>query len=183
MPTTPEESRVIVDTMLQHLSPEAAAEISEQLWDRVGRHTENASVRVTLEMIRDRVIQLRQPPPVPPLARMFLVSVVGLHFVTIVANLVSACLLVVYGLAGWTVPTWSIAFPVVTLTVWMTVSRYYDCPLTRIEDAIRERYNRQPVKAFLKHYVVDPIRRRNGNGEASGGNALRRRPGSAAHTD
>ena len=74
-------------------------------------------------------------------------------------NLVAAVYLTLYGVLFWPVPTWAVALPLITFIVWTVTSKTYDCPLTKLEDAVRARYRQPLVKAFLAYFVVKPYRR------------------------
>ena len=162
MPTTQQEADTIVRTMLEHLPPEQVVAVASKLWERVGSGTANQSVRDTMLMLKDAVERAMAPPPIPLLGKMLIVPVVLSHWCVILGNCAS-CIAVLGAMVwGYTVPTWSLAFPIATLILWMMTSRNWDCPLTKIEDRIRRHYKRKPTVAFLRHYVVNPIRDRFG---------------------
>jgi hypothetical protein len=109
-------------------------------------------------MIRDRAEELDRPTPIPLSGIVLMALVIFAHGLVILGNLISSVVLVIWTCLGLPAPAWAVVCPIVTFVIWATTSRNYDCPLTRAEDTIRERHKRPPIKAFLKHYVVDPLR-------------------------
>jgi hypothetical protein len=158
MPTTDEEARTIVRTMLEHLEPHAAAAVAHKLWDRVGQHTANSSVRETMLMLRDGVDRVVGPPPCPPLVQTLIGVIVAAHWLMILGNAFSGVVLVGAMLYSVAPPTWAIALPLLTFLVWHSSSRVADCPLTTIEDRVRRSYGQPPIKAFLSFYAIRHIR-------------------------
>lgn len=158
MPTTLNEADMIVATILEHVSPEAAAQLATKLRERVGERTDNSSVRDTMLMISEAVARITQPPPLSWTQWLLIRGINAAHWLVIAGNIVSAASLVFYGLAGWHARAWMVAFPLVTFTVWTITSRNYDCPLTKLEDLVRARYRQPLVKAFLAYFVVKPYR-------------------------
>lgn len=51
MPTSNDEVKKIVRIINAHVDRETAMKITEQLYEEVGRHTENESLKVSLQML------------------------------------------------------------------------------------------------------------------------------------
>ena len=158
MPMTADESRETVAIMLNYLSPRESRALALALWHRVGEKTENSSVRETLEAIL-KISSAQDLPPLPFRVYAGWLVVFVTHWAIALGNLSAAVWLVVCTVSPLAVPDWAIALPVVTFVVWTITSRTYDCPLSVFEDRYRSYFGLPPLKAFLSHYLVRPLRR------------------------
>jgi hypothetical protein len=154
---TEDESRETVEILSHYMSPRESRAFALAMWQRIGEKTNNPSVRDTLESIL-KLAEQDTSPPVPPGVYAKWLSVFAVHWFVALANAVSAVVVVFCALTPYSIPEWSIAFPVVTFVVWTIFSRIYDCPLTRMENKIRIKYGLLPMKSFLKFYLIGPLR-------------------------
>lgn len=158
MPMTEEESRKSVAISGRYMSPRQAHAFASDMWHEVGEASDNPSVRDTLKSFFD-LTSGDELPPIPTGIYLAWIGLFAAHWVVAVCNVAAAVVLIFCSVAGDRTPGWAIAFPAVTFVVWSSLSRNYDCPLTRAEDSLRSKHGLPPVNAFLKHYLVDPLRR------------------------
>ena len=78
--------------------------------------------------------------------------VVFLHWTILAAN----CAAVVFLISE---APWYIALPACHFIVWIGLSKVADCPLTALENWLRSQCGMQPIRTFLGHYVLGPVRR------------------------
>jgi hypothetical protein len=88
--------------------------------------------------------------------QIFLVSIVGIHYAFVFLNIASLVILPFVTLSG-TVPFY-ISVPIMTWIGNLILAPPSQCPLTRIENKIRERLGLLPIRGFIKHYFINPFR-------------------------
>ncbi len=177
MPTSVEEAHNIVRIMNDFLSYEQAVEITKRLNEEVGTKTDNMSLKVSLEMLKE--LYEKMPPPVPPphddndslrgaariahnnvdafnksplFMKVAFLSLVSFHMLVLFGNLISLLVL------PWFTP-WYIALPVISLLVNFMFSSV-PCPLTRLESVLRRNMGMPEIDYFIQHYFYKPSWRR-----------------------
>jgi len=78
-------------------------------------------------------------------------SLVAAHMAILVANC-AAILLLPF------VSPWYVAVPVISLLVNLMFSAV-ECPLTKLENRLRRRLDMPPIKYFVGHYIIWPLRK------------------------
>lgn len=53
---------------------------------------------------------------------------------------------------------WYIALPLMSFLVWHATSRTADCPLTRMENALRRHLGMKQIGGFIGHYMIRPVK-------------------------
>lgn len=53
-----------------------------------------------------------------------------------------------------------VAFPCCSLVIFLTFQREVQCPLTRLENYLRDKLGMPPIKTFIGHYILKPLRER-----------------------
>ncbi len=177
MPTSVEEAHNIVRIMNDFLTHDQAVEITKRLNEEVGAKTDNMSLKVSLEMLKD--LYEKMPPPHPPedsdslriiqndsgslritnnsleafnksplFLKVGFLSLVGFHMLVLFGNLISLLVL------PWFTP-WYVALPVISLLVNFMFSSV-PCPLTRMESALRRNMGMSEIDYFIQHYFYKP---------------------------
>lgn len=77
----------------------------------------------------------------------FLVVVVVAHILVVIGNSVSFFILPF-------MVEWYIALPLNSFILWVTFSPGTSCPLTKLENKIRKRLELEPIRGFIKHYLI-----------------------------
>jgi hypothetical protein len=158
MPMTSDESKQTISILLKYMSPHEVRAFVIELWREVGSKSENSSVRDTLQELVFHT-ESQKLPPLPCRVYFAWFFIFLFHWLVALANLASACVMLVCAVTPLVLPEWAIACPLITFVVWTTTSRKYDCPLTIAEDAVRQYYGLPAIKAFLGSYLVRPLRR------------------------
>lgn len=76
--------------------------------------------------------------------------VVALHMFVVIGNTFAFFIVPFY-------QPWYVALPICSLVFFLALAKV-ECPLTRIENILRRRLGKPRIKAFIKHYFVDPYR-------------------------
>jgi hypothetical protein len=84
--------------------------------------------------------------------RILLYLTIGSHMLVVLGNLASLFALPF-------VAPWYVAFPCCSFVVLVSFSREIVCPLTRLENGLRQKLNLPPIKGFISHYLVKPARK------------------------
>ena len=77
--------------------------------------------------------------------------IVALHLFVVLGN----------ALAFFVLPfkaDWYVALPCCSIIFFLALAREFECPLTRMENRYRRRLGMPTIKAFVRHYIVKPIR-------------------------
>ncbi len=151
MPTSTDEAATIQGIINEFLSPEQAKEITLRLDSEVGSITDNDSLKVSLQMLRE-LYDVKEMLPTRTQKTM-LFAVIASHMIILAIDLVAIFVLPF-------IAPWYIAVPIITLIVNLMFSPV-SCPLTRLECRMRRSMNYPEVRFFIKYYLLDPIRRRN----------------------
>ncbi len=168
MPTSVEEAHNIVRIMNDFLTHDQAVEITKRLNEEVGAKTDNMSLKVSLEMLKDLYEKMPPPHPIPPppvtpwsntnnieafnksplFLKVGFLSLVGFHMLVLFGNLISLLVL------PWFTP-WYVALPVISLLVNFMFSSV-PCPLTRMDSALRRNMGMSEIDYFIQHYFYKP---------------------------
>jgi hypothetical protein len=79
--------------------------------------------------------------------KFYLISVIFVHYLVVLANVISF-------FAAPLVLPWYIAISIMSGIVSLLTNRN-PCPLTTLENKIRERLGMPRIKGFIKHYVLN----------------------------
>jgi hypothetical protein len=145
MPTSNSEAQNIAAIMNEYLDATSARELTEKLEREVGRHTENDSLKVSLEMLKALYSQKNKKYLPINFILLSLYLVVAIHIAVVFINAISFFVL-------------PFKYP---LYIWMplnsfilTVSFARDvCPLTRLENKLRRSLNMPEIRGFIGHYI------------------------------
>ena len=74
------------------------------------------------------------------------------HWLVIIGNLLAFFLLPFLS-------PWYIALPIMSYIGLLTFSRVLDCPMTKLENTIRQQMNLPEIKGFIGHYMLKPLKR------------------------
>jgi len=80
-------------------------------------------------------------------------GIVALHWIVIIGNLTAFLIL------PFIEPFW-IALPIMSFIALITFSKELVCPLTMLENRFRKSAGQPEIKAFIRHYLIKPWRRK-----------------------
>jgi len=151
MPTSVQEANSIMEIMDDFLDADDARELTARLEHEVGQGTDNDSLKVSLEMLKelykDRVGSRKKKLA----KKIALYSLVTFHYFVITVNIVAFFILpFLYPLLVW--------MPLNSFILTVTFTREI-CPLTRLENYIRTSLGMPRIGGFLGHYFVRPAKR------------------------
>ncbi len=151
MPTSVEEANSIVEIMDDFLDADDARELTARLEHEVGQGTDNDSLKVSLEMLKELYKDRTGSRKKDRLKKISLYSLVTFHYFVITVNIVAFFILpFLYPLLVW--------MPLNSFILTVTFSREI-CPLTRLENYIRTSLGMPRIGGFLGHYVVRPVKK------------------------
>ena len=151
MPTSVEEANSIVEIMDDFLDADDARELTARLEHEVGRGTDNDSLKVSLEMLKELYKDRTGSRKKDRLKKISLYSLVTFHYFVITVNIVAFFILpFLYPLLVW--------MPLNSFILTVTFTREI-CPLTRLENYIRTSLGMPRIGGFLGHYVVRPVKK------------------------
>src|SRR5690242_19458903 len=126
MPTSAEEARNIVTIMNDYLPFDKAVEVTKRLDKEIGEKTDNMSLKVSLQMLKELYEKAPRPPTAPPPSfstgatfwrndaplhlKLALYGIVGFHMAVLAGNVVAMLMLPFF-------TSWFIALPVISLLV------------------------------------------------------------------
>lgn len=170
MPTTQSEADQIISIANEYLAPEELYNFCSELWFAVGMHTDNDSLKTSLNMLfrisqvnldafvagKEKSIEdiYEKPadPYVPTTYNYLFKLLVAFHVLVVFGNLLSVFLLTI-------LQPWYVSLPLVTFIIWISTSRVADCPLTRWENKLRLKLGRPEIKGFIGYYFIKPFYR------------------------
>jgi len=151
MPTSVEEANSIMEIMDDFLDADDARELTARLEHEVGRGTDNDSLKVSLEMLKELYKDRTGSRKKDRLKKISLYSLITLHYFVITVNIVAFFVLpFLYPLFIW--------MPVNSFILTVTFTREI-CPLTRLENYIRTSLGMPRIGGFLGHYMVRPVKK------------------------
>jgi len=149
MPTSDQEAAHIHEIINDYLTPQQAKSITQRLEAEVGQHTDNSSLKISLEMLKALYSNVPDTPPARKMWPLWLL--VTFHAAILIGNTAAIILL------PFLTP-WYVSLPIISLLVNLMFSPM-PCPLTRLESRMRQRRGLPRIRHFLKHYLVDPMRK------------------------
>jgi hypothetical protein len=151
MPTSVEEANSIVEIMDDFLDADDARELTARLEHEVGQGTDNDSLKVSLEMLKELYKDRTGSRKKDRLKKISLYSLVTFHYFVITVNIVAFFILpFLYPLLVW--------MPLNSFILTVTFTREI-CPLTRLENYIRTSLGMPRIGGFLGHYMVRPVKK------------------------
>ena len=150
MPTSVEEANSIMEIMDDFLDADDARELTARLEHEVGQGTDNDSLKVSLEMLKELYKDRTGSRKKDRLKKISLYSLVTFHYFVITVNIVAFFVLpFLYPLLVW--------MPLNSFILTVTFSREI-CPLTRLENYIRTSLGMPRIGGFIGHYLVRPVK-------------------------
>ena len=151
MPTSVEEANSIMEIMDDFLDADSARELTARLEHEVGQGTDNDSLKVSLEMLKELYKDRTGSRKKDRLKKISLYSLVTFHYFVITVNIVAFFILpFLYPLLVW--------MPLNSFILTVTFTREI-CPLTRLENYIRTSLDMPRIGGFLGHYMVRPVKK------------------------
>ena len=151
MPTSVEEANSIMEIMDDFLDADSARELTARLEHEVGQGTDNDSLKVSLEMLKELYKDRTGSRKKELAKKILLYSLVTFHYFVITVNIVAFFILpFLYPLLVW--------MPLNSFILTVTFTREI-CPLTRLENYIRTSLDMPRIGGFLGHYIVRPVKK------------------------
>ena len=151
MPTSVEEANSIMEIMDDFLDADDARELTARLEHEVGQGTDNDSLKVSLEMLKELYKNKTGSRKKELAKKIALYSLITFHHFVITVNIVAFFILpFLYPLLVW--------MPLNSFILTVTFTREI-CPLTRLENYIRTSLGMPRIGGFLGHYFVRPAKR------------------------
>ena len=151
MPTSVEEANSIMEIMDDFLDADDARELTARLEHEVGQDTDNDSLKVSLEMLKELYKDRAGSRKKELAKKIALYSLVTFHYFVITVNIVAFFILpFLYPLLVW--------MPLNSFILTVTFTREI-CPLTRLENYIRTSLGMPRIGGFLGHYMVRPVKK------------------------
>jgi hypothetical protein len=151
MPTSAEEANSIMEIMDDFLDADDARELTARLEHEVGQGTDNDSLKVSLEMLKELYKDRTGSRKKELAKKISLYSLVTFHYFVITVNIVAFFILpFLYPLLVW--------MPLNSFILTVTFTREI-CPLTRLENYIRTSLDMPRIGGFLGHYMVRPVKK------------------------
>tara|TARA_Y100000310_G_scaffold105959_1_gene104495 strand:+ start:46 stop:537 length:492 start_codon:yes stop_codon:yes gene_type:complete len=150
MPTSVEEANSIMEIMDDFLDADSARELTARLEHEVGQGTDNDSLKVSLEMLKELYKDRTGSRKKDLYKKTCLYSLIAFHHFVITVNIVAFFILpFLYPLLVW--------MPLNSFILTVTFSREI-CPLTRLENYIRTSLGMPRIGGFIGHYLVRPVK-------------------------
>ena len=151
MPTSAEEANSIMEIMDDFLDADDARELTARLEHEVGQGTDNDSLKVSLEMLKELYKDRAGSRKKELAKKISLYSLVTFHYFVVTVNIVAFFILpFLYPLLVW--------MPLNSFILTVTFTREI-CPLTRLENYIRTSLDMPRIGGFLGHYMVRPVKK------------------------
>jgi hypothetical protein len=151
MPTSVEEANSIMEIMDDFLDADDARELTARLEHEVGQGTDNDSLKVSLEMLKELYKDRTGSKKKELAKKIALYSLITFHCFVVTVNIVAFFILpFLYPLLVW--------MPLNSFILTVTFTREI-CPLTRLENYIRTSLDMPRIGGFLGHYMVRPVKK------------------------
>ena len=151
MPTSVEEANSIMEIMDDFLDADDARELTARLEHEVGQGTDNDSLKVSLEMLKELYKDRTGSRKRDLCKKTCLYSLIAFHCFVVTVNIVAFFILpFLYPLLVW--------MPLNSFILTVTFTREI-CPLTRLENYIRTSLGMPRIGGFLGHYMVRPVKK------------------------
>ena len=150
MPTSVQEANSIVEIMDDFLDADDARELTARLEQEIGQHTDNDSLKVSLEMLKELYKDRTGSRKKDLAKKITLWSLVYFHAFVIVVNMIAFFVLpFMYPLLVW--------MPINSFILTVIFTREI-CPLTRLENYLRSSIGLPRIGGFIGHYAVKPVK-------------------------
>ena len=150
MPTSVQEANSIVEIMDDFLDADDARELTARLEQEIGQHTDNDSLKVSLEMLKELYKDRTGSRKKDLAKKITLWSLVYFHAIVIVVNMIAFFVLpFMYPLLVW--------MPINSFILTVIFTREI-CPLTRLENYLRSSIGLPRIGGFIGHYAVKPVK-------------------------
>ena len=149
MPTSQQEAFGIVEILDEYLDEGQARELTARLEQEIGQKTDNASLKVSLEMLK--ALYSKKPNRIDYVKKALLYSLVIFHTFVILVNIAAFFIL------PFMYPLW-IWMPINSFILVTTFTREI-CPLTRLENGLRTSLGMSRIGGFIGHYFIRPTKR------------------------
>ena len=139
-----------MEIMDDFLDADDARELTARLEHEVGQGTDNDSLKVSLEMLKELYKNKTGSRKKELAKKIALYSLITFHHFVITVNIVAFFILpFLYPLLVW--------MPLNSFILTVTFTREI-CPLTRLENYIRTSLGMPRIGGFLGHYIVRPVK-------------------------
>ena len=149
MPTSQQEAFNIVEILDEYLDENQARELTASLAQEIGQRTDNASLTVSLEMLK--ALYEKKPKKIDYVKKALLYSTILFHAFVIIVNIAAFFVL------PFLYPLW-VWMPVCSFILTVTFTREI-CPITRLENYLRTSLGLPRIGGFIGHYFIKPIKR------------------------
>ena len=149
MPTSQQEAFNIVEILDEYLDEDQARELTARLEQEIGQRTDNASLKVSLEMLK--ALYEKKPKKIDYVKKALLYFVILFHCFVIIVNIAAFFIL------PFLYPLW-VWMPVCSFILTVTFTREI-CPITRLENYLRTSLGLPRIGGFIGHYFIKPIKR------------------------
>ena len=139
-----------MEIMDDFLDADDARELTARLEHEVGQGTDNDSLKVSLEMLKELYKDRTGSKKKELAKKISLYSLITFHCFVVTVNIVAFFILpFLYPLLVW--------MPLNSFILTVTFTREI-CPLTRLENYIRTSLDMPRIGGFLGHYAVRPVK-------------------------
>ncbi len=150
MPTSQQEAVDVITIVADYLDEADAKELMARLSDEIGEHTENDSLKVSLQMLKTLYEPAPKPKKIDQVWPCALAIVVSAHMLVVTINMIAFFVL------PFTYPVY-VWMPLNSFILITIFSRSL-CPLTRLENYLRQKVGKPTIGGFIGHYIIKPIR-------------------------
>lgn len=151
MPTNQEEALAIIDIVSDYLDNSDAKELMARLNNEIGAHTDNDSLKVSLQMLKS-LYEVQEKKKIDRVWPILLGTTITLHMLVVIINMVAFFVL------PFTYPFY-IWIPLNSFILITIFSRQL-CPATRLENYFRQKVGMPTIGGFIGHYIFQPIKKK-----------------------
>lgn len=151
MPTSQQEAVDVINIVSDYLDEADAKELMARLSDEIGEHTENDSLKASLQMLKALYEIAPKPKKIDQVWPFAFRAVVAGHMLVVIINLIAFFVL------PFTYPVY-VWVPLNSFILITMFSRSL-CPFTRLENYLRVRVGKPTIGGFIGHYIVHPLRK------------------------
>lgn len=150
MPTSQQEAVDVVSIVADYLDEADAKELMVRLHNEIGVHTDNDSLKVSLQMLKS-LYEVPEKKKIDKVWPYVLYTLVAGHMLVVLINMIAFFVL------PFTYPVY-IWIPLNSFILITIFSRSL-CPLTRLENYLRVRVGKPTIGGFIGHYIVHPLKK------------------------
>lgn len=156
MATNNNEANELYAICSTYLAPRKLYSMFEECNEKIGVKTSNTSLKVSLQMLTNLAFEHMKKEDEKVTKNLWLYNIlfkglVSFHFLIVIINILSFFILPFYF-------SLFISVPLMSFIGWFSTSKIVDCPLTRLENKLRDILQKRRIKGFIGHYIVKPIR-------------------------